>query len=83
LQPHVFLALDDSRDLAIFDRLELVGGDLALLASGAGLFQRRSAEQTADMIGAEGGCLTLAHHNPARPRESGDPERTGFPLSRE
>ena len=42
-------------DLAVFDRLELVGGDLAALVLAPRFFQRRGAQQAADMIGAEGG----------------------------
>ena len=57
-EPDVFLAFDDRRDLAVFDRFELLGGDLAALALRARLFQRRGAQQAADVIGAEGGTAT-------------------------
>ncbi len=49
------------RDLAVLDRLERVGGNLAALALGARLLQRRRAQQAADMIGAKGGCGALHH----------------------
>ena len=53
LQPDVFLPLDDGAISRSSTALSCVGGDLALLPFGAGLFQRRGAQQAADMIGAE------------------------------
>ena len=40
-------------DLAVFDRFERGGGDLALGVTLARLFQRGGPQQAADMIGAE------------------------------
>ena len=53
LQADLLLLLDDLLDLAVLDLLELGGGDLALLALGARLLQRRGAQQAADHVGAE------------------------------
>ena len=53
LEPDLFLLLDDLLDLAVFDFLQLRGGDLAALALGARLLERRRAQQAADMIGAK------------------------------
>jgi len=53
LQPDRFLLLDDAFDLAVFDRLQLLGRDLAALALGAGVFQCRGAKKAADVVGAE------------------------------
>ena len=53
LQPDLFLLLDDLLDLAVLDLFELGGGDLALLALGARLLDRRGAQQAADHVGAE------------------------------
>ena len=59
-QPDVFLLLDDLLDLAVLDLRELCLRDLALLAFGAGLFQRCGTQDRADDIGAERGFLS--HH---------------------
>ena len=59
LQADVFLLLDDLFDFAVFDRFQGIGVDLAALALGARVFQRRGAQQAADMVGAEGGCGAL------------------------
>ncbi len=61
LEADVLLALDDLFDLPVFDRFERGGVDLALLALGARLFERRAAQQAADMVGAEGGRDALGH----------------------
>ncbi len=53
LQADLFLFLDDLLDLAVLDRLEGGGVDLAFGALLARFFQRRRAQQAADMIGAE------------------------------
>ena len=49
----LFLLADDLLDLAVLDRLELVGADLAALAFRPRLLQRGGTQQAADMIGAE------------------------------
>ena len=49
-----FLLPDQGFDLAILDRLQLLGRDLAAFALGAGLLQSAGAQQAADVIGAEG-----------------------------
>ena len=53
LQAGLLLLGDDRADLAVFDLLERIGGDLAIGAALARLLQRRGAQQAADMIGAE------------------------------
>ncbi len=53
LEPDLFLLLDDLLDLAVFDRAQRVGGDLAALALGARLLQHGRPQQAADMVGAE------------------------------
>ena len=53
LQADLFLLLDDALDLAVFDRLERGGVDLALGALLARLLQRGRTQQAADMVGAE------------------------------
>ena len=55
LQADLFLLFDDLLDLLIFDGLECGGVDLALLVFDARFFQRRSAQERADMVGPEGG----------------------------
>ena len=68
LQADVFLALDDALDLAVFDRLQVGGRDLALGALLARLAQRGGAQQAADMIGAErrlGALHVLPHTSSA------------------
>ena len=44
---------DDLPDLGVLDRRQLLGGDAAGLALGAGLLQRRRAQDGADVIGTE------------------------------
>ena len=53
LQADLLLLLDDALDLAVFDRLEVGGADLALGALCPRLLQRCGAQQAADMVGAE------------------------------
>ena len=53
LQAGRFLLLDDVLDLAVLDRLQRGGVDLAFGAALARLFQRGRPQQAADMIGAE------------------------------
>src|SRR5262249_15573131 len=53
LQADLLLLADDGLDLAVIDRLELIGGNLARRALRARLLQRGRAQQAADMIGAE------------------------------
>src|SRR5580700_3851384 len=60
-QPDLFLLLDDLLDLAVFDRPQRVGGDLAALALGARLLDQRRSQQAADMVGAEWRRGTLTH----------------------
>ena len=62
LQPDLFLLLDDLLDLAVLDFLELGRGDLAFLALGAGILDRRGAQNAADMIGAKWRFSPLCHH---------------------
>jgi hypothetical protein len=52
-QADLLLLANDRGDLAVFDRLELIGADLAALALRAGLFQRGRTQQTANVVGAE------------------------------
>ena len=61
LQADFFLAFDDALDLAVFDRLERGGVDLALGALLARLLQRGRPQQAADMIGAERRLCSHAH----------------------
>ncbi len=53
LEPDVLLPLDDLFDLAVFDLLERGGGDFAPLTFRPRFLQRRSAQQAADVVGAE------------------------------
>src|SRR5215472_14736229 len=53
LKAEFLLLLDDLFDLAVLDRLELGGGNSALFALCARLFERRGGQEAADMIGAE------------------------------
>src|SRR6266702_2431111 len=55
LHPDLFLLLDDGLDLAILDRLEIGGGDLAIRSFGARTLDRCRAQDRTDVIGAEGG----------------------------
>ena len=48
LQADLLLLPDDLLDLLVLDLLELVGRDLALLALGARVLERRGAQQAAD-----------------------------------
>src|SRR5262249_8811192 len=59
LEADLRLLRDDLLDLAILDLLELFGRDLALLMPGAGLLERRRAQQAADVVGAERRLGTL------------------------
>ena len=52
LQADLLLLPDDLPDLLVLDRFELVGRDLALLALGARVLERRGAQQAADFVGA-------------------------------
>ena len=61
LKADVLLLFDDGRDFAIFDRLQRVGRDLAFLVFCPGLFQRRSAQQAADVVGPERRTATQRH----------------------
>src|ERR1700730_9076012 len=51
-QPDVLLLADNLLDLAVFDRGELGGGDLAALTLAARRFERGGAEPAAHVIGA-------------------------------
>src|SRR5262249_19731811 len=53
LEADLLLFPDDLLDLAVVDGSKGVGRDLALLALGARLLERRAAQDRADMIGAE------------------------------
>ena len=53
LQTHLLLLLDDALDFAVLDVLERGVIDLTLGELGAGLFQRRWAQQRADVIGTK------------------------------
>ncbi len=61
LQSDLFLLLDDPFDLAVLDRFESRGVDVAFGALGTRLLQRRGAQQTADVVGAEGRRCALGH----------------------
>jgi hypothetical protein len=65
LQPGFFLFLNDALDLAVLDRFELFGRDLTARSASTRLLQRRSTQETPDMIGAEGrmGSLHQAYAN--------------------
>src|SRR5436190_23579369 len=52
LEPGCLLLLDQSLDLAILDRLQLLSRDLTLLALGARVLERSGPQEAADMIGA-------------------------------
>src|SRR5690349_16915055 len=54
LEADRLLLADDALDLAVFNRPEFIGADLAALALGPRLFQGRRSQQTANMISAEG-----------------------------
>ena len=67
LEADLLLLPDDLLDLAIFDGLEVGVLDLALGVLGARLFQRRGAQQAADVVGAEWrvwyvACYSLSCH---------------------
>ncbi len=61
LQADLGLLLDDLLDLAVFDRFQRGGGDLAFGEFGARLLQRRGAQQAADHVGAERRRGALGH----------------------
>src|SRR5712691_2037822 len=78
LEADLLLLLDDLLDFPVFDRLELGRRDGALFVLGAGLLERRGAQEAADMIGAVGrlgsfhckgslGQLTASKGTPAKP----------------
>ena len=77
LQADVFLAFDDAHDLAVLDRFQRGGVDLASGVFFARLFQRGRAQQAADVIGAEGGLVRWVIPSPScragAPRHSGHP----------
>ena len=52
-KPRFLLLADHGLDLAVFDRLEFFGGDLAALALGARLLERGGTQEAPDMIGAK------------------------------
>ena len=52
-KPRFLLLADHGLDLAVFDRLELFGGDLAALALGARLLESGGTQEAPDMIGAK------------------------------
>ncbi len=53
LQTDLLLLGDDLLDLGVFDRLELRRGDLAFLALGARVLQRRGTQDAAHVVGAK------------------------------
>src|SRR4029077_21022869 len=57
----VFLPADDCRDRAVFSLFEFGRRNLVFLAPRARLFQRRCAQETSHMIGAEGGSCAFGH----------------------
>ena len=59
LKPELLLPPDDLLDLLVLDRLELVGGDLALLALRPSLLDGDSAQQAADVVSTEGRLRSL------------------------
>src|SRR3954469_8730742 len=61
LEPGSLLLLDQRLDLAILDRLQLLGRDLALFALAASILERGRTQQAADMIGAKGRLGSLRH----------------------
>src|SRR5207344_887830 len=60
----VFLPADDCRDRAVFSFFQFGRRDLVFLAPRARFFQRRCAQETSHMIGAEGGSCTFGHLYP-------------------
>src|SRR4051794_29043305 len=58
-ESHRLLLLDDRLDLAVLDRLKLLGRDLVLFAPGPRLLQRGRAQQATDVVGAERRLGTL------------------------
>ena len=52
-KPRFLLLADHGLDLAVFDRLEFFGGDLAALALGARLLEGGGTQEAPDMIGAK------------------------------
>jgi len=61
LKANIFLFLDNCCDLTVLYRLELIRGDFIFLSPRTRFLQRRSAQQTSDVIGAEGGLGALRH----------------------
>ena len=86
LQADLFLLLDDLRDFLVLDLLQVGGADLALVALGARLGDRRRAQIAADVVGAEGrrgsfhGRLT---HSNSFVGDLGSKHRTGAVSGRE
>ena len=76
LQADFFLALDDADNLAVLDRFQRGGVDLAFGAPLARLLERGRTQQAADVIGAEGGHGALGHCfgcRPGRAKRGPDP----------
>jgi hypothetical protein len=61
LQPGRFLLRDHAGDFAVFGRLERFGVDFVARAPLAGRFERRRAQETADMVGAKRWGVALGH----------------------
>ncbi len=83
LQADRLLVLDDDRDLAVLDRLELGSGDLALLPLGARLLEAGGAQQASDVIGAEGRFRAWHDVSPGTsscPAQAGHPVLTEYPI---
>src|SRR5215813_14662668 len=60
-EPGRLLLLDQCRDLAILDRLELSRRDRALLALRPSVLQRRRPQEAADVVGTERRLVSLTH----------------------
>src|SRR6185369_857682 len=61
LQSDFFLLSDDLFDLAVFDSVERSGIDFVPRTLDTGFLERRSSQQTADMIGSEWRSFSLCH----------------------
>src|SRR5260221_12420326 len=61
LKPDIFLSLDNCRDFAVFDCLESLGGNFAILTLRARFLQGRGTQEAADMIGTKRRCCSLVH----------------------
>src|SRR6202790_2141475 len=59
LQSDRGLLVHDLLDLHVLDLAQIVGGNLALLQSGARLLDARRPQQAANLVGAEGGFCSL------------------------